>query len=146
MTRIDFYILPEDAPGGGDPVMTACKLCDKAVAGGLRVYVNAPDPGLQQTLDGTLWTFRQGAFLAHERFDGLAALEEPLPAILVGAAEPPSSHHGVLVNLGDEVPLWFSRFDRVLEFVAGDEPRRAASRLRFKFYRDRGYELATHRL
>jgi DNA polymerase-3 subunit chi len=34
----------------------------------------------------------------------------------------------------------------VLEFVAGDEPRRAASRLRFKFYRDRGYELATHRL
>ncbi|MGH8446725.1 MAG: DNA polymerase III subunit chi [Solimonas sp.] len=119
MTRIDFYILPEGAPTGGGPVMTACKLCDKAVAAGHRIYVNAPDPALAEDLDGALWMFRQGGFISHERFHGTAP-DAPLPAVLIGTAEPPDSHHGVMLNLGLEVPDYFSRFERVLEIVAAD--------------------------
>jgi DNA polymerase-3 subunit chi len=51
-----------------------------------------------------------------------------------------------MINLAAEVPAFFSRFERVLEVVDGDASRRAQSRSRFKFYRDRGYELATHNL
>lgn len=143
MTRVDFYILPE---GSGDSaVMTACKLCDKAVDAGLKVYVNAPEAGLAEEFDGALWSYRQGGFISHERYQGRPP-QEPLPAVLIGSEEPPETHHGALINLGLEVPTYFSRFERVLEVVAGTAEQRAKSRERYKFYRDRGYELKTHNL
>jgi len=51
-----------------------------------------------------------------------------------------------MINLGLEVPPFFSRFERVLEMVDGDAVQRAKSRERYKFYRDRGYELSSHNL
>lgn len=143
MTRVDFYILPEgDAENGA---VTATKLCDKAAAQGLRIYVHAPDAAEAENLDGALWSLRQGSFLAHERYSGQAA-EEPLPMIYFGEGEPPASHHDVLINLGLDVPAFFSRFERVCEIVAGEPAARAKSRERYKFYKDRGYELKTHNL
>ena len=143
MTRIDFYILPEASDGApANTVMTVCKLCDKAVNSGARVYVRAPQPQLVEEIDAALWTFRQGGFIAHERDNG-AILEDPQPAVLMGDGDPPATHQGVLLNLGDDVPLYFSRFDRVLEIVPGSAADRASSRVRYKFYRDRGYELNT---
>ncbi|SEP77933.1 DNA polymerase III, chi subunit [Solimonas aquatica] len=145
MTRIDFYILPEGANGAAGPVMTACKLCDKAVSAGHRVYVHLPDATLAEELDGALWSFRQGGFVAHERYEG-KPLEEPLPMVLIGTQEPPDSHHGVMLNMSLEVPDFFSRFERVLEIVPGDNHSRGKSRERYRYYRDRGYELSSHNL
>jgi DNA polymerase-3 subunit chi len=144
MTRIDFYILPETAKPPEGRVMTACRLSDKATLGGQRVYIYAPEAADVDAIDGALWSFRQGSFVAHERAG--TPLEEPLPAVLIGNSEPPPSHHQVLINLGNEVPAFFSRFERVLEIVDGDAAKRAESRVRFKFYRDRGYELNSHNL
>lgn len=145
MTRIDFYILPDDAAPPAGPVMTACKLCDKASAAGGRVYVYVPDPQTAESIDAALWSFRQGSFIGHERL-GAETLEEPLPAVLIGSDEPPLSYQNVMINLGLDVPPFFSRFERVLEIVDTDAVAKAKSRERYKFYRDRGYELATHNL
>ncbi|HSW15428.1 MAG TPA: DNA polymerase III subunit chi [Solimonas sp.] len=147
MTRIDFYILAEDGSGSSaeNTVLTACKLCEKAVGAGMKVYVSAPGAALAEDVDGALWSFQQGGFIAHERYAGRPP-DEPLPAVLIGDAEPPETHHGALINLGLEVPGYFSRFERVLEVVSGDPVARAKSRERYKFYRDRGYELKTHNL
>jgi len=144
MTRVDFYILPETDGPGGSVVMTACKLCDKATLGGSRVYIYAPTAELVDALDSALWSFRQGSFIGHERHPG--ELLQPLPAVLIGSEEPPDAYQQILINLGAEVPPFFSRFDRVLEIVEGAAAPRAQSRVRFKFYRDRGYELNTHNL
>jgi DNA polymerase-3 subunit chi len=141
VTRVDFYILPEGSPDGA--ALTAAKLCDKAVNSGHRVYLHSVDTQEQEALDKLLWSFRQGSFLAHERYVG-APLVEPLPSALLGTAEPPATHLGVLINTAAEVPEFFSRFERVLEIVPGDAASRAKSRARFKFYRDRGYELKTY--
>jgi DNA polymerase III subunit chi len=145
MTRIDFYILPEGAKPPEGAAMTACKLCDKAVAAGNRVYIHAPRAEMAQTLDSLLWSFRQGGFISHERYTG-AALAEPVPAVLIGEAEPPASHQAVMINLSNQAPSFFSTFERVLEIVDGDTAQRAQSRERYKYYRDRGYELASHNL
>jgi DNA polymerase-3 subunit chi len=142
MTRIDFYILPDSSAPADGAVMAACKLCDKATSVGHRVYVNVPDASAVEEIDGALWSFRQGSFIAHEKHHG-QKIEEPQPLVLIGTVEPPDTHHGILINLGLEVPAFFSRFDRVLEIVEGDAPRRAKSRERYKFYKDRGYELNT---
>lgn len=144
MTRIDFYILGDHHRDG--PVQTACKLCDKALAAGhRRLYVHIADEAVAEAFDEALWTFREGSFISHERYDG-EALDEPLPSVLIGAVEPPAGYDGVLLNLGLEVPPYFSRFERVLEIVPAAEAERTQSRVRYKFYRDRGYELATHNL
>ncbi|MNC96157.1 DNA polymerase III subunit chi [compost metagenome] len=66
--------------------------------------------------------------------------------MLIGPGEPLPSHQDVLLNLADEVPAFFDRFERVLEIVAGDAAARGQSRQRFKFYRDAGLAPETHRL
>jgi len=48
------------------------------------------------------------------------------------------------VNLADEIPGFFGRFDRVAEIVVGEN--RDAGRERYKFYRDRGFPLFHHEL
>ena len=138
MTRVDFYLLS----GGNAVIPAACRLCEKAVSAGHRLYVRAPDPVVAEDIDGALWSFRQGGFVAHERHSG-AEIEPPPPPVLIGAIEPPASHRGILINLGQDVPPWFSSFDRVLEVVAEEPALRESSRERFRFYRERGYELKT---
>lgn len=142
MTRVDFYLLPETAGPADGAVMAACKLCDKATSSGLRVYIYTPDATQAENLDGALWSFRQGSFIAHEKYLG-QSIQDPQPMVLMGTIEPPATHEAVLINLGTEVPLFFSRFERVLEIVDGDAGKRAKSRERYKFYKDRGYELNT---
>jgi aminopeptidase A. Metallo peptidase. MEROPS family M17 len=141
MTRVDFYILPPAA----DPLPTVCRLCDKACAAGFSVFVRAIDPALVAGLDDSLWTFRQGSFVSHEIWQG-QPLSAPLPKVLIGDRAPPSSHCDVLLNLGSPVPDYFSRFERVLELAHGDETQREAARERFRYYRDRGYPLESHKL
>jgi DNA polymerase III subunit chi len=47
----------------------------------------------------------------------------------------------MLINLAQTQPLIFSRFTQLVELVGQDERDKAAGRVRFKFYRDRGYEI-----
>lgn len=143
MTRIDFYVLPDSAAEG--PLPTACRLCEKAVGSGKRVHVHAPDAQQAQDFDKLLWTYRQGGFIGHERAESVSETP-PLAAVLIGNSEPLPSHQDVMINLGLDVPAFFSRFERVLEIVHGDAPARLKYRERFKFYRDRGYTLETHKL
>lgn len=141
MTRVDFYLLGNS----GDRRETfACRLVDKAYRLGHRVYVLAPDAASAQDLDELLWTFSQGSFVPHAIEP--AANDNDNPPVLIGHAEPPPSFHDVLVSLADEVPSWFSRFERVAELVDGDESGKTRARERFRFYRERGYPLETHNL
>jgi len=150
VTRVDFYVLPETALSVGTAARdgalgTVCKLCDKASQAATKTFVFAPDHGTASALDSILWTFRQGSFIAHERL-GPVAPESPAPDVLIGDAEPPSEWQGLMINLAPAVPPFFSRFERVIEIVDGDAEERARSRERYKFYRDRGYELTMHKL
>jgi DNA polymerase-3 subunit chi len=47
----------------------------------------------------------------------------------------------VLINLSNEVPLFFSRFNWVFEYAYGDDEKKEKARERFRFYRERGYQL-----
>ena len=140
MTRIDFYLLP--APGATAALPAAVKLCDKASQAGKAVYVACADPAQLSALDDLLWTQRQGSFIAHERFEGRAP-SAPLPQVLLGTGEPPEGWQEVLINLSAATPPYFSRFERLCELVGSAEEERLACRSRYKFYRDRGYELKT---
>jgi len=47
------------------------------------------------------------------------------------------------LNLSGEVPFGFSRFNSLIEVVSEEPEVRQPARERFKFYKDRGYEIQT---
>ncbi len=142
MTRVDFYIL--DGAITGDGQRTACRIAEKAYRLGQKIFLHTNSAHSAAALDEFLWTFRDGSFVPHALLGSEAATDSPV--VIGQGQEPDPSHRDVLINLGDEVPLFFSRFERVAEIVAGDEATRARARERFRFYRDRGYPLNTHEL
>lgn len=91
-------------------------------------------------MDRLLWTFRDQSFLPHGR---LGKIDPHTTPVLVSAADDPGEEHDVLINLAPQVPTFFGRFARVAECVDHEKAARAASRARFKFYRDRGYDIHT---
>jgi DNA polymerase-3 subunit chi len=52
----------------------------------------------------------------------------------------------VLLNLRAEWPPFFGRFERLVEIISTDEDDRQSGRERWKFYKDRGYEMRIHDL
>jgi DNA polymerase-3 subunit chi len=141
MTQVDFYLVTDDGTDSRDRV--ACRLTDKAFRLGRRVYVYTDDESSAKQLDRLLWTFNPGSFVPHELH--LKQEIEDVP-VAVGCTEPPAEFADVLVSLAAEVPSFFSRFERVAEVVGATEQDKQQARSRFKFYRDRGYELETHNI
>lgn len=139
MTRVDFYVLEEPA----DAAVIACRLAEKAYQRRQRVMIQAADEAGATLLDDRLWSFRQGAFVPHALLDSPDAETAP---VLVGTADPGRGCDQVLINLGAEVPMYFSRFERLAEIVPPGDGHRQAGRERYRFYRDRGYPLEQHRI
>lgn len=140
MTRVDFYILGDGAKA--DRYLTACRLAEKAWGLGHKVHIHAASREEATRMDEKLWTFRDGSFVPHE----IVAEGEPPCSVTIGDGWEPSGECEVLINLAPDVPPFFSRFERVAEIIDRDDPARQAGRERFRFYRDRGYDLNTHEL
>jgi len=139
LTQVDFYILPDTAARSRQ--LFCCRLAEKAFGLGHRVFVHAGSEGTARELDELMWTFRDRSFLPH----CLAGTDETAAVHIGSGGEPPAGFK-LLINLGDAVPDFFSRFERVAEVVDGAEEQKRLGRERFRFYKDRGYPLETHKL
>jgi DNA polymerase-3 subunit chi len=141
VTRIDFYSL--EAGSNADRFLLTCRLVERIYAKGLRIYVHVPDREGARHLDRLLWTYREQSFLPH----ALHAQADPeLTPILIGDGGETCDEDQVLINLGLEVPTFFARFERLCEPVDQSPAVREAGRARFRYYRDRGYELHHHEI
>jgi len=135
MTDIDFYILDNDKPQGRE--LMACRLAEKIYKLGRKIHIHTESASDSKTLDELLWTFRDGSFVPHN-----IAGQATDAAVIIGHGDEPQQHNDVLINLATDVPLFFSRFERVTEIIGQQD--KAAGRERFRFYRDRGYPLKSH--
>jgi len=136
MTEIEFHA---NVP---DKLLYSCRLLRKAYLSGAKVVVTA-DCGILDQLDHLLWSFSPAEFVPHCR---ASAPEASLAATPVLLAESLTScpHHGVLVNLGQGIPVGFEPFERFIEVVARAEDDLVAGRRRWKHYAMRGYALKKH--
>lgn len=137
MTRIDFYFEAEDK------LQVACRLSAKAAQQKLRVLIYVADDAQAQKIDKMLWTWKPTGFVPH------CMTRSPLAAetqVLITRDPEDTPHDEVLLNLHSAWPPAFSRFHRLVEIVGSDEQDREAARGRFRFYRDRGYQIAKHDL
>lgn len=145
MTTIDFHF------NTADRLLHACRLVRKAFHSGkvseekpLLVYCSI-ESRLRQ-FDDLLYEFSEADFIPH--VDAEHPLAEESPVLLCRESYTPLAPRTpfVLINLDDEVPDFFSRFDRVFEVVGPDEDDKQRARLRYTFYRDRGYAITRHDL
>lgn len=141
MTQVDFYVLDADAPG--DRYHLACRVAERARRAGKRVLIHTPVAAESKHVDRLLWTLWEASFVPH----GLLGSADPTcNPILIGDGSQDGDEHDVLINLADAVPVFFGRFQRLVECVDHDEGVKTASRQRFRYYREHGYPLNTHRI
>lgn len=171
MTRIDFYVLAD--ADDAQRLEVVCKLAEKAVSQSKRVFIHTECSVLAESLDSALWEYRDDSFLPHCTLadddataassgaahsnqvneptvlaDGSVAGTTPrMEPIAIGqACKHPDSARSVLINLGEEVPPFFSRFERTLEVINQREDIRDSGRKRYSYYQQRGYPLAHHKM
>ena len=135
MTTIDFYT------NVAEPLKLAARIVAKAYRMHGSVRVLTPDAEITGALDRLLWLEPPHAFLPHCRMDSAIAVETP---IWIDEALEHAGPAAVLVNLHAEPPPFFSRFERLAEVVGASDDQLAAGRARYRFYRERGYELTRH--
>jgi DNA polymerase-3 subunit chi len=131
VTKVDFYT------GSEDKLRTACQLSQKAMQNGLRVLLHVPDEAMASQLDKLLWHFPPTAFMPHCRSHETEAAAMP---VVIGCDET-FPHSELLISLHNECLPFFSRFERVIEIVGLDDGDAKLGRDRYKFYKDRGYEM-----
>lgn len=135
MTEVKFFFNVDSKLG------FACKLAKKAFDEGRKLIVYAPSEPIAAEFDRLLWTFSQLSFVPHVRATHALAGETP---IIIATDDVALPHHEALLNLGDEPPPFFSRFEYLREIVSMDDDDRLKARDRLKFYKSRGFDIQNH--
>jgi|TARA_B100001964_G_C13683764_1_gene358707 DNA polymerase-3 subunit chi len=147
VTRIDFYQIDSEE----EPLLFTCRLIDKIYHLGHHIHIHTSTVAQSEQLDNLLWSFRPDRFIPH-----LICAHDDEAKVDQGAKEPgvrvkishgvEPDHCDILVNLSNDIPGFFSRFERVAEVVPLDELSRESARISYKFYQDRGYPLHYHEM
>jgi len=138
MSRVDFYILPDDSRNRLQ--LFACRLAEKAWQQGHRILIHTDSAGDSQQLDDLLWTFRDGSFIPHAQQGSGDDADQP---IMISHQDMDPGSFQLLINLSSTTPD-NDRFERIAEILNQEESRKQAGRAHYKIYRERGHELHHH--
>jgi DNA polymerase-3 subunit chi len=137
MTRIDFYQLTQSKLSAEALV---CKLCQKAYESQQKVLLLTSNAQQSLRFDRLLWTHDEESFLPHDQQEQ----EGLVTPVLINHEAEPRGDRDLLINLSEEIPLFFAQFERVIELVTEDNKSQARSH--YSYYKDRGYPLNHHTL
>lgn len=132
MTQIDCY---HNQP---DRLTQAVRLATLAWQRRKPITFFIPDPARAEAFDKALWSSDPLSFIPHchsnsaEANRTLIIITDNLDAV---------SQDELLVNLGDDVPPGFARYQRLFEIVSRHDTDKATARERMAFYKDRGYPI-----
>lgn len=132
MTRIDFYF------NVANKQQLLAELVQGALSKRRHVTVLANDANNAAEINADLWQQLAGSFMPNVLVNhDLAALTP----VVIHWGENALLQDDMLINLTATEPIFFSRFTHLVELVGDDEQDKVAARARYKFYRDRGYEI-----
>lgn len=135
MPRADFYLI--DKPRFREqPLLLVCELAKRAFAAQQPTLILTRDHAQAEALDELLWAFDEDAFIPHQ----LAGDDDDAnTAVLIVPPGVDTQDRPLLINLRESCPDLHC--ERVLEVVAADPAERDGSRLRWREYQRRGFEL-----
>jgi DNA polymerase III subunit chi len=132
MTRIDFYFNVANKP------QLLAALVQAALNRRRYVTVLANDAGNAAEVSASLWQQQADSFMPNALVNQHIAAQTP---VVIHWEENALLQDDMLINLTQAEPIFFSRFTQLVELVGDDERDKIAARARYKFYRDRGYEI-----
>jgi DNA polymerase III subunit chi len=137
--KVDFYLLKNNNINACP--LLACRILEKAYKRGHRVFVYCEDLESTNLLDELLWTYKDESFIPHNiQGEG----PEPPPVIQIGYNDDPRGYNDILLNMANEIPVFYKKFTRIIEIVADDEKAKEISRQHFREYKKQGFDLKTH--
>lgn len=134
MTRVEFFFNVDDK------LLKVADLCEKAMGKGRQLTVFCQHEAMMNGLHLQLWQHSPTSFLANAKSGDVGLAGEAQPIMLIENGEH-LVHDDVLINLKTDTPPFFSRFRYLVEIVGHDEADKIAAREKYRFYRDRGYEV-----
>lgn len=137
MTQIRFF------HGARDRLQAVAEWLARAGSEGRQVLVYVPTGERSEQLNRLLWTHPPTGFVPHCRASDPMAAETP---ITLAAELDNPLHDNCLLNLSNEIPPGFSRFQQLIEIISVEDEDRLPGRERFRFYRERGYPLENHNI
>ena len=140
MTRIEFYF----------NVVNKYELLENLVQLALskrrQICILTGDEQASANVSAYLWQNKPSSFLpnisitAHNLNQENLIKAETTP-VVVGSHSKALLKDDLLINLTTDEPNSFSRFTQLIEIIGLDSEDKSAGRQRYKFYRDRGYEI-----
>lgn len=138
MTEAWFYVTEQEGTDGQQQLLL--RILERALKSTRQLYLHCDSKQQAHSLSELFWQDNQ--FIPH----GLMTTSPAAQPVVIGFGDNPGEHHDIVVNLGKEIPDHFSRFERIIELVTGDQTARETSRERWIFYKHRGYPVARHEL
>jgi DNA polymerase-3 subunit chi len=137
MTRVEFYFNVPDKHRLVENIVQASLLKRR------RVDILAADEQAASSISDCLWQNTATSFLPNVLSHGSNASASHVIIGLQGIASASNALNNdeLLINLTSIQPSFFSRYTQLIELVGLDEADKVAGRARYKFYRDRGYEI-----
>jgi len=145
LTRIDFYYDVKDILSFASRM--ARKLYyEKIVSAKQPLVIRCKDQSHCEEVSYSIQNFSKKDFLPCAQFSDKSALLFPI--ILSTVSEIPlwADDIIVLLNLDTKIEMTFSSYCRVIEIVDQTELNRQKGRERYKYYKERGYEIFGHRI
>ena len=137
MTQVAFHI------GIDDRVAYCCRLVRKVLASGAQALILG-DATLLRRVDAALWAEEAAGFTPHAMADAPAPVASRSPVLLAAQVPTDLARQSVLINMTDQLPDDPHARDRVIELVSADEQAIQDARVRWKSYKQRGFELVNH--
>lgn len=140
MTEISFYVGRSDTLRGR--LLLACRLIEKARQHKMHVHVHTDNFASSKQLDELLWTWNETSFIPHTTDLGGDLVE----SVTIADDFEPVENCDYLINLSNERPSFFSRYQKMAEIIDQSDEVLTAGRERYSFYKKRGYNLSYHKL
>ena len=132
MTQVIFY------SSISNKGLALLKLVQKALAKKNLVTVTVENEAKAQMFAKVLWEYDKTSFLPNVQLDNHLAKQTP---VVFDWQQNELCHDDILINLSQKQLTVFSRFRQLIELVGTDELDKQQARERFRFYRDRGYQI-----
>ena len=135
--KVDYYILNYDL---ASRLQFACRLVAKAYLSAQTVFVYCADLSACEIIDTLLWSFKKDSFIPHVIIHELQENLDMIP-ILIGY-EMPALQYDILLNLTNDIPIFYNSFNRIIEIV--DENNKQQARKNYSQYKNNNCKLQTH--
>ena len=151
MTQVSFYTL--SSADQESRRQLACRLAEKALHLGHRVFIQVDSQEQARQLDTLLWHFKSTSFLPHSiaqsgqsRNESGMSESSATEKLIIGTADNQGQFEDVFINLSSSPCQRHERYQRINEILSADPEELEQGRQSYRFYQQHGFKPETHKL